>query len=72
MDSNDIAVLAYRAYGEHLGWKDGNGGAVPTFDALPPPMRDAWRAAMAKALDAQERDATPTVDAADRPKTLGK
>lgn len=41
----DVAASAYRAYAASTGNKNFRGEPMPTFDALPLPIRTAWEAA---------------------------
>jgi hypothetical protein len=40
-----IARQAYSAYGKTTGFKNFQGNPMPTFDALPAKIQDAWRSA---------------------------
>ena len=44
-NTTDAARIAYRAYGESVGWKAHTGLRMPTFDQLPPHIVEAWKAA---------------------------
>jgi hypothetical protein len=40
-----LAITAYQAYGESVGWKNHLGKAMPRWDDLPSEIREAWRVA---------------------------
>lgn len=41
----DLAEVAYRAYGDWADWTNYAGNAMPAWEALPEPQRNAWAAA---------------------------
>jgi hypothetical protein len=47
MNDEQIARMAYRAYGDTVEWKNYQGLPMPEWDALPQPIRTAWTAACA-------------------------
>lgn len=49
MPWSEIAASAYRAYAASTGNKNFRGEPMPTFDALPQPIRTAWEAAVRQA-----------------------
>ena len=61
IDTMAITRDAYQAYGDSRDWKAYNGEPMPTFDALPDGIRDAWRASVLKTIESYERATTATV-----------
>ena len=49
---DDLAKIAYEAYGESTGWRNYQGLPMPAWDDLPEPIRRAWDAAAQAVLDA--------------------
>lgn len=45
MDTLDLAIKGYTAYGEKANWKNYQGLPMPTWDALPPAIQESWKAA---------------------------
>lgn len=41
----DDGEAAYRAYGDHVGWKNYQGLPMPEWANLPPLIQGAWNAA---------------------------
>jgi hypothetical protein len=37
-----LAITAYQAYGESVGWKNYQGLPMPRWDDLPPTIKQAW------------------------------
>jgi hypothetical protein len=37
-----LAIVAYQAYGESVGWKNHLGNAMPRWEDLPPSIKQAW------------------------------
>jgi hypothetical protein len=60
VDTLAITRDAYRAYGDLREWKAYDGKPMPTFEALPEGIRDAWHAAALKAIDSYVRATTVT------------
>lgn len=60
VDLLSITRDAYHAYGDLREWKAYNGQPMPTFEALPEGIRDAWLAAMSKGIDSYIRATTVT------------
>ena len=58
----DIAASAYRAYAASTGNKNYQGLPMPTWDALPQPIRTAWEAAVRHASDVMAGNALPESD----------
>jgi hypothetical protein len=50
---SSLARIAYSGYGTKAGWKAYNGEAMPTWDELPPHIRERWLAAINAVLVAQ-------------------
>lgn len=42
----DLAEVAYKAYGDWADWTNHAGNAMPSWEALPEPQRNAWVAAV--------------------------
>jgi hypothetical protein len=61
VDTIAITRDAYQAYGDCREWKAYNGQPMPTFEALPDGIRDAWHTATLKAIDSYVRATTVTV-----------
>ena len=40
-----LAIIAYRAYGDSVDWKNYQGLPIPAWDALGDAIREAWRVA---------------------------
>lgn len=51
---NDLARTAYDAYGASVEWKNYQGLPMPTFEDLPPRIKDAWVAATLATVAAVE------------------
>lgn len=54
MNELDITRLAYKAYGDTVEWMNFRGDPMPTFDELPPRIREAWVASTCAAIEAHE------------------
>lgn len=37
-----LAIAAYQAYGEEVGWKNWQGQPMPLWDELPAHIKEAW------------------------------
>jgi hypothetical protein len=51
LDMIDVAKRAYAAYGRSTGNKNFRGEEMPTWDALPQAIRDAWVAAVTEVVE---------------------
>lgn len=51
-----LAQGAYHAYGARVGYQNERGEAMPEWETLPPPVRDAWRNATAAILNDSNPD----------------
>jgi len=40
-----LAIIAYQAYGESVGWKNFMGDPMPRWEDLPVNIKEAWRVA---------------------------
>jgi hypothetical protein len=60
IDTLAITRDAYQAYGDCRDWKAYDGKPMPTFDALPDGIRDAWHASTRKVIDSYQRASTVT------------
>lgn len=49
---DEIAQIAYKAYGDSTKWLNYQGLPMPTWSELPPKIQDAWKAAAKAAIDA--------------------
>lgn len=53
---NSLAMVAYDAYGAVTDHKNYQGLPMPEWDALPPKIQDAWRAAVSAVCRHVEAD----------------
>jgi hypothetical protein len=51
MTTADLARAGYVAYGEALGWTDGDFDDIPPWEALDRQTQGAWTAAVARIAD---------------------
>lgn len=55
----DYARIAYEAWAQHQGWKDGDFDDIPTWDRLEQPLKAAWKAGIDAAFKAQRPGDAP-------------
>lgn len=51
MTAESLARQAYIAYGDHTGWKNFAGLAMPQWEELPVGIRIAWQCAVIRVID---------------------
>lgn len=73
VDTLAITRDAYQAYGDLRAWKTYDDKPMPSFEALPDDIRDAWQAATKKAIESYTRaiDATTVTPADPAPVDAG-
>lgn len=49
---DEIAQIAYKAYGDSTKWLNYQGLPMPTWPELPPKIQEAWKAAAKAAINA--------------------
>ena len=52
MSAEELARIAYEAYGDTVGWVNYQGKPMPQFDDLTEIIRDAWAAAAQAVVEA--------------------